>query len=1305
MTLAKLQELIRLKDRPETTLSLETAIQHREQTVARYRFTPSIRDYFTEILSLAASDRGQGYWVQAEYGAGKTHFLATLAVLLSDRKGAAWGQVRDNDIKGFASAFQKLRFFPILLNCKGRLATEGQQASLQRVFEQAIAESLTKVGLQKQVTVGTADEIQAWWQQAPQGVKGDITHAIQSSYRGRPTPDDLLTKQGPEAFAKAVIEAARAVRIEIPFTKDIHSRFLHIYRQLTRDQGLNGLLVIVDEFKSWQDLHPQGSQGFAEDEHVLETLAFHLPVDEHARIVTVVASQAPPPAKLMGGARGDRFKMMSLFAGEHSAWEYDAIVADVVREVRLDRLPEVNAYYDHYYRNYSFLKQTKREYFQQIFPFQPRCFEIIRNLTKRELATTRSSIHYVHEVLDNASALNRQGLIKVADLLDSPNLIHDLQTAVYHEAYQAYQSALSALTDLFDEDQDLQMAREVLKTLFLWYCAFKEIPRGMTATDLAEACLADHEFLKKEDHVEFILGRLRDNQVIEYPSKERGAFFRVSASEGPNPVQILARIQRTQVKDPEAKQHWETLLTASAPQAGGLKMLFQGAEIDRPHRVSSRAHKVKYDGECAVVRGWSMVWGNPVVDKTNYDLHFRIVCLLDQAEVDPQTLHDDRIAVVIPGKWEDIARDVSRRYTALVKMKEEYQDKQGPDAEDIKRFIDGELQKARGEIVLAQKQLYRAGRIVTRAGLGIDPNQAFADPDKADELIASALLAHAYTSSPFDPNAFKRELSDAEAGKVFNALFGGSTQSVDLSAVENFGLGLGLTSTRKPREFDPVTCAFFTTIRNELTRAGGELRLYTFYEKYTAAPYGLLEDMVTLYLLAFVRFAQPHCYLTVKPEIGLKLKTGKAPLDNRLGPADVVQVAWARGRLHRALDSLVQAVGPSWNDLVEFARVFDDSLKATTERQEVETQQDRLFKAQQQWHEKIERVQPRLQRLAQATNGDVQPYIALLSQVDLVCCATSLEGFEHVLKEEFARDKEQFGAAVEQVKALDELDRRYAQALLDALAYLAALEGIPEQSPLAMARDLIQHRFELASFCKQPSQAGAVLGAFEQCKQQYSTLYQIHYREYRQQLATLEARLQKLARKVEGLGRMNQIDELGGAVCAELPLQYKDLLARCNPKNLPEELPDVNDHPIFRGITLSTGAPKKEVADFEQRLEHALHTRFWQLADETITAILQTRGDTPLQALLDAIQAADALRLAEHFTTEVATLVSQVLHEARLVTVDVRLADYDGPAQLGENPQELEEVLTAFRSFLARKLDEARQANPGKTVRLHLKSA
>ena len=110
---------------------------------------------------------------------------------------------------------------------------------------------------------------------------------------------------------------------------------------------------------------------------------------------------------------------------------------------------------------------------------------------------------------------------------------------------------------------------------------------------------------------------------------------------------------------------------------------------------------------------------------------------------------------------------------------------------------------------------------------------------------------------------------------------------------------------------------------------------------------------------------------------------------------------------------------------MEFARVFDDSLKATTEQQEVETQQDRLVKAQRQWHEKIEGLQPRLQRLAQATQGNAKPYLALLDQVDRVCRTANLEDFGHALKEEFDRDKDRFSTAIEQVKALDELDETW----------------------------------------------------------------------------------------------------------------------------------------------------------------------------------------------------------------------------------------------------------------------------------------
>jgi hypothetical protein len=44
------------------------------------------------------------------------------------------------------------------------------------------------------------------------------------------------------------------------------------------------------------------------------------------------------------------------------------------------------------------------------------------------------------------------------------------------------------------------------------------------------------------------------------------------------------------------------------------------------------------------------------------------------------------------------------------------------------------------------------------------------------------------------------------------------------------------------------------------------------------------------------------------------------------------------------------------------------------------------------------------------------------------------------------------------------------------------------------------------------------------------------------------------------------------------------------------------------------------------------------------------------------------MKLAEDFTADVAELVRQMLQQARLATVDIRLSECAGPAQLGDDP-------------------------------------
>jgi hypothetical protein len=76
---------------------------------------------------------------------------------------------------------------------------------------------------------------------------------------------------------------------------------------------------------------------------------------------------------------------------------------------------------------------------------------------------------------------------------------------------------------------------------------------------------------------------------------------------------------------------------------------------------------------------------------------------------------------------------------------------------------------------------------------------------------------------------------------------------------------------------------------------------------------------------------------------------------------------------------------------------------------------------------------------------------------------------------------------------------------------------------------------------------------------------------------------------------MNEIAELRGAPlgqnCPRAMARYKALFAWCDPNDLQETQPDVQQKPTFQDITLLTEAPEQAITDFEKRLEDALHMR------------------------------------------------------------------------------------------------------------------
>lgn len=224
MDRAPLNELInRAAQRPEGTILLKPAIKNSSNTVATYFFTPSIQEYFERVFEDVALGRGGGYWIQAEYGAGKTHFLSTLTSLLIDTSKSLWNSLSSEEIKTYRRRLEGKKLFPVVLSLKGEADVSGRD-NLLSVIEEYIREGLDERGLSGKVTITAEDEIIEWYK----GCSPDLKSSIDGFIKGKlnQTPSDLNDKP----LAEAVSRYCEENKLKPEITTSTKKRINHIYQ-------------------------------------------------------------------------------------------------------------------------------------------------------------------------------------------------------------------------------------------------------------------------------------------------------------------------------------------------------------------------------------------------------------------------------------------------------------------------------------------------------------------------------------------------------------------------------------------------------------------------------------------------------------------------------------------------------------------------------------------------------------------------------------------------------------------------------------------------------------------------------------------------------------------------------------------------------------------------------------------------------------------------------------------------------------------------------------------------------------------
>lgn len=951
--LRPLKEIVSPKaERPHLVANVEDAIAHPVRTLKDYLFTSGIRGHFERVFRDVKEGRGGGYWVQAEYGGGKTHFLASLLSLLSDApdevEAAVWSAVGDSDMKQlWEKSIRERKLLGAHMSLMGTTSVVGRQESLLSLIDDAVVAALGKNGIADPGISASGEALRAYDQLAL-GIRAEVDRAFLSA-QGVPVADHRREFGDDAKTAHALVLAAEAVSVDLLKNRQVQDHARHVLTRL-RASGFDGLLLVIDEYLSRESALDDAQKN--EDAAILETLGFKLGRELGLPFYVVIASQGPLPAKLK-----ERFDPLTLLSQDN---EYSEIVCKRV----MDYLPGADEqsllYHKHFTRSFSFLRRVTEQDTRAIFPFQPAVFRFLRDLVSSPKVTNipsaRFAIGSTYDALVHNETLAQSRFVTTADLMRG-SLEKSLSEPIeLKDAANALRQARE-----FVDNSDWQhaalpaFAHRVLDHLYL-YSFIHET--GQTLEQLVEGTLIEDPsgMLPANAMVKAVLQGLR--QCEQITAKGDTWSFAARVSEGEQFETVLQREKKTvKPDDSRIQARWIDLLTATITQAGGqapyLSPIVQGLAVETEH--------------CGVVYPGRSVWA-----ARNLQSHTETLKRLTQPDrvrvvfvptplSDKPRIDDPAIAVVSPGTLPTVAVDELRTLLACEQILEDYTGRSEVGAEKIKEEAGRRSRELTRGIVQRQKGVYQDGEIFTKDDLPLASKQLLRDQAVKNgvELIASQLVKHVYPKAAevLKGRPSRGAMKAADAQKVFDALFGGATGAQAKGAAEAFAPLLGLSTPADPLRPAMIPGGGVDAVQRILAEGGGATEMADVYDRFCEQPYGLPKGAIDLLVFGCVALGKPFA---IEVQAGAGLSFEPRPefrtrgFVRTLRASQLPQTAWPKDGLVGA--TLVQSRETSWNDFAPIARAVDsERFSMTTDAKEIDQQQrvfvDKLEDLKRQWDE------------------------------------------------------------------------------------------------------------------------------------------------------------------------------------------------------------------------------------------------------------------------------------------------------------------------------------------------------------------
>ena len=738
---------------------------------------PLLNDIFRQMAAPYMPERkdnpiGQGYWIQAEFGSGKSHVLSCIGALALGGE-AEWELIREKERKDGLGRRESLYNFYESGIAKKTKESKGIFVAVKTLVGQGggaigvgdIGKTLTEyvldaVGEQFHLETGCTLPLYPTEILAERFLgTGDLDRYRRDLAKFLKDPkffdeeeredindflDDLQNNPDPGVQRDCgqrlwdFYDSYLRIRPQIPM--EAEDVLKHMVRRLL-DEGYAGLLIILDEVS----LFMQGRTGAqrVEDEKALVVLSNRLAKVENLPVWIVCAAQQAIETKMAGVKNilaRERLDLVPLLSKEDAY--YDIALARV-REVTDPAA--VDQYYEDYKRSFSWPQAEGRDRVAHFFPFYPQSIHVVREVSLN-LTTVRSALYFMLQTLKTQRKRQSRELITLWSLFDdvvkyeedpsgTSKGIASIKTK-WPEAWQAYETARNQLDTVVKGPLKVYRSRceKIVKTLFLYHVA-NLAPNGLGHEELMNSVMEwkDHDKGQQADlqdnldHYENLTATIARElaQVVKV-----GPNYRFNPTGGGTDPREHFQKARAEAEQSEIlqRQAWEALLALDGWQvatrlmsldlAYGIRSIFLDVAPSSQKDITLKWHGREISGRVYMrdlldiaKRGALLPSINSAETGLDYAVFISSTPAIDQLPQLIKSKKDGRVLFWSPDELTASERSLLVDFAAYRTLVREFSGRDTQDAKDVLDWVQGQLRDQMGRIYRIVPDSYGRGRI------------------------------------------------------------------------------------------------------------------------------------------------------------------------------------------------------------------------------------------------------------------------------------------------------------------------------------------------------------------------------------------------------------------------------------------------------------------------------------------------------------------------------------------------------------------------------------------------------------------